>query len=352
MGSVLETIWKHALELCRSLGFFRLSEFGTAKYLKILCYHGFDPDGPNMFSNIFMTPTLFEERMRWLKSRDYNVISLDSAVQLFEQGRLPKRSVVLTFDDGFYSFYKDAAPVLRELGFSATVYVTSYYVKHSGPIFRLGVQHVVYQSGKVGDSLLETLSPFLGRRTVPGENTHDAIWELIERAERGLEEIQRQELLLRLGEAFGVDVEELVRSRRLSLMSESELRELSEEGFDLQLHTHRHRFPRDEQEIQSEIEDNRAVLEPIVGKRLEHFCYPSGVWYPDRTDTLASLGIRSATTCDEIFSRPGESHLALRRFCDGHAYSLLEFESIVTGFRIHFLWLIYFGYWLKERFEK
>jgi peptidoglycan/xylan/chitin deacetylase (PgdA/CDA1 family) len=46
------------------------------------------------------------------------------------QGRrqLPKRSVVLTFDDGYRAFREFAYPILKELGFTATLFVYTDYV--------------------------------------------------------------------------------------------------------------------------------------------------------------------------------------------------------------------------------
>jgi peptidoglycan/xylan/chitin deacetylase (PgdA/CDA1 family) len=40
---------------------------------------------------------------------------------------LPPRTIVLTFDDGFADFYSAAAPVMRRLGFPATLFVTTGY---------------------------------------------------------------------------------------------------------------------------------------------------------------------------------------------------------------------------------
>ena len=42
--------------------------------------------------------------------------------------QLPRRAVVLTFDDGYRSFLTHAYPVLKELGFTATLFVYTDYV--------------------------------------------------------------------------------------------------------------------------------------------------------------------------------------------------------------------------------
>ena len=47
-------------------------------------------------------------------------------------GALPDRAVVLTFDDGFADFHSRAMPLLDRYGFTATVFVTTGWVKTPG----------------------------------------------------------------------------------------------------------------------------------------------------------------------------------------------------------------------------
>jgi hypothetical protein len=99
------------------------------------------------------------------------------------------------------------------------------------------------------------------------------------------------------------------------------------------LHTHRHRFPTDETQAKRELEDNRAVLQPLVcGKPLIHFCYPSGRWSEQHFALLSDAGIASATTCDAGLNYPTTHHLALRRFLDNEYVSQIEFEAEMCGF--------------------
>src|SRR5256885_4041124 len=76
-----------------------------------------------------MAARTFTQQMRYLKAHGYRVISLDDLVEYTELSRqLPRRSVVLTFDDGYRSFLQYAYPVLKELGFTATLFVYTDYV--------------------------------------------------------------------------------------------------------------------------------------------------------------------------------------------------------------------------------
>jgi len=71
----------------------------------------------------------FAEQMRLLKTGGYRVVSLrDFTAWTRLQKQLPRNAVVLTFDDGYRSFLTYAYPVLKEYGFTATLFVPSAFV--------------------------------------------------------------------------------------------------------------------------------------------------------------------------------------------------------------------------------
>lgn len=92
----------------------------------ILVYHNL---GPEQKGRMLMAASKFAEEMRYLKERGYRVISMREFIEFTEGKRqLPKKAVVLTFDDGYRSFREFAEPLLKQLGFSATLFVYTDYV--------------------------------------------------------------------------------------------------------------------------------------------------------------------------------------------------------------------------------
>ncbi len=91
----------------------------------ILCYHRVG--GAN--SRMSVGVSAFEQQMAWLVDNGYRVIRLADLGE-FIAGRkpLPRRSVVLTFDDGYASFHRYAYPVLQKYGLPATVFVYTDFV--------------------------------------------------------------------------------------------------------------------------------------------------------------------------------------------------------------------------------
>lgn len=69
--------------------------------------------------------TDFAAEMQALRDDGYTTLDLDDYFALRRGERpLPRRPVLITFDDGFRSVYLHAFPVLRRLGMKATVFVT------------------------------------------------------------------------------------------------------------------------------------------------------------------------------------------------------------------------------------
>jgi len=62
--------------------------------------------------------------MRYLKAHGYRVVNVREFLEFASLKRqLPRKTVVLTFDDGWKSFSEYAQPLLKELGFSATLFI-------------------------------------------------------------------------------------------------------------------------------------------------------------------------------------------------------------------------------------
>lgn len=314
-------------------GLFELARRCTPHDLRILCYHGFSMNDEHLFRpKLFQTPDSFARRMRWLKDCGYRTLSLDEAFDRLQRGVLGSKDVVITIDDGFSSVAARAAPILSALGFTAAIYVTTYYVRHNNPVFRIAVQYLFWKTSReslpIGDLLPDT-EPLAGASGEEGEQTME---KLIEFGETQLDEPGRLALLGTLARRLEVDFEELVASRRLTLMNEAELAELVRQGFDIQLHTHRHRLPASERGLTRELVDNRAVLSPLTKRPLKHFCYPSGIWTRNAWPQLASQGVETATTCDPGLVSRNTPSLAWPRFLDFESTPQIVFEAEMSGF--------------------
>jgi len=104
----------------------------------IFVYHRIDeidaePDlDPGLIS---ATPADFRAQMEMVASH-YHAISLDELAAAHLDGRpLPRRAVLLTFDDGYLDFAKNAWPVLKRLGLPAALFVPTDFPDQAGQGF-------------------------------------------------------------------------------------------------------------------------------------------------------------------------------------------------------------------------
>ena len=98
---------------------------GGYQTVPILTYHRFG----SKRNKLTVTPTAFEAQMDYLAKNGYQVISLARLVPFLEGKQpLPRKSVVITIDDGYRSTYEIAYPILARHGFAATVFLYSDFV--------------------------------------------------------------------------------------------------------------------------------------------------------------------------------------------------------------------------------
>jgi peptidoglycan/xylan/chitin deacetylase (PgdA/CDA1 family) len=101
----------------------------------ILMYHEVrkpPPGAPN--PQLFVSAGTFRSEVRWLARRGYHGITLVQLQQAWHgRRRLPRRPVVLTFDDGYLSVYKNVVPVLRRMRWPGVLNLALGNTKSSPP---------------------------------------------------------------------------------------------------------------------------------------------------------------------------------------------------------------------------
>jgi len=101
----------------------------------ILTYHRTTPCPPELpepWHNV--VPRRFRRQIEGLLARGFQIWPLRKLLERRAQGRpIPRRTVVLTFDDGYESFYLHALPILRKLSVPATVFLPTRFLDNREP---------------------------------------------------------------------------------------------------------------------------------------------------------------------------------------------------------------------------
>ncbi|UHA74808.1 polysaccharide deacetylase family protein [Paenibacillus sp. 481] len=120
--------------LCFTLGLFptHKSEAKQQAYYKdkvivLLYHHVADQFHPTKPKGSTVLTKQFRSHLKALQDNGYEVISMDDYIQFALHDKpVPDNAVLLTFDDGYESFYTKAYPILQQYEMPATHFIVGY----------------------------------------------------------------------------------------------------------------------------------------------------------------------------------------------------------------------------------
>ena len=249
----------------------------------------------------------FEQQMRAL-ARTAHVLALEDALaRLYAGERLPSRSVVITFDDGYRDNLAIAVPVLERLGLPATFFLVPRLL-----------------SGELG-AWWETLGWAIGARTrdtlswdgeafaLHSEDERKRTYSTLARAMKRLDHEAREQAMTGIVESL-----EPQGAEPQLFMNWEGARELVARGFSVQSHTCSHFVLAREPPARQlrELADSRAQLESALGISISTIAYPYGGPAEYSKDSVAAAreaGYRWALTTREGFATRATPPLEVRR---------------------------------------
>lgn len=100
--------------------------------LPILMYHHVNylaANATKVYRDLTVTPQIFEKQMKYLFEQKYQPITFEKFISYLKEGeKIPEKSLIITFDDGWKNQYKNALPVLKKYNFQATFFVVVNYI--------------------------------------------------------------------------------------------------------------------------------------------------------------------------------------------------------------------------------
>ena len=240
----------------------------------------------------------------------FNVLPLEDAVERLRGGRLPRRAACITFDDGYADWMWGVAPALRKRNLHATFFITTGQF-NGPPLWHERIQAAVRA---LPGQTLDIAMPSLGPLSVASLADRQAVMVRLERELKYLTLTAREQALLRLEAAAGVQPDSL------SVMSEVQLRDLHSQGFGVGGHTVNHPILDycSERELVEEVAGVRDRLQAIVGGKIAGFAYPNGRPYADfsrhHVDAVRRAGYAYAVTTHWGVANPTTSPFQIPRF--------------------------------------
>lgn len=238
----------------------------NAHSVPVLMYHHVSP----VEGAINASPENFEDHLAWLARHGYCSLTTDEFAAYLQGEPVSRKSVLITFDDGYLDNWVHAFPLLKKYGYKAAVFVVTSRIGQ-GPA-----------------------RPLAGQQGEPETPSHA--------------ECERR---IAAGEADSV----MLRWSEIQAMQESGLVEFHS-------HTHTHtRWDKSEraheknQLMAQEFQQSRQALIENLGGVSEHFCWPQGYFDADYVRVAKEAGFRYLYTTHAFGqNRPGSDPAHIYRF--------------------------------------
>jgi peptidoglycan/xylan/chitin deacetylase (PgdA/CDA1 family) len=96
----------------------------------VLMYHKVDARTPAdaVGRSLTLEPQAFDAQLAWLRSQGIGTLTTRELIEALARGEQPRRTIVLTFDDGYEDAYRFVLPILRKYGMKASFYVSADFV--------------------------------------------------------------------------------------------------------------------------------------------------------------------------------------------------------------------------------
>lgn len=252
----------------------------------------------------------FDRLMRFIAT-SFNVIRLGDAATKLASGKLPARSLVITFDDGYADNAEVALPILRRYGLVATFFVSTGFLD-GGRMWNDSVIECLRNTRKEHVDLEEF---GLGRVILNNAEARQHTIEALLRRIKYLTLAERQEAIAHLQRLC--DLSTLPSNL---MMCTDQVRELHAAGMECGGHTVNHPILQSLSlnDARDEIEQGKRHLESIIDAPVDVFAYPNGK--PDQDYSakharlVENLGFRCAVTTAKGSAQPGDDLFQIPRY--------------------------------------
>lgn len=298
-------------------GVVQLTNYCMAPSIVILAYHSIQHQPEDYVNSIGLgimhESSVFENQME-LIARKYNPVSLDE-VLLFVRGEksLSKKSVAVTFDDGYRDNSEIAEPILRRYDIPAAFYLTARLVGTTEAPWFCRIRHAFAITKK-----REWVGPVRAQK-----------WKLSSPEERNAAQVAASDSCSSMSGDIckaavqtieeDLDVAPLAPEKDL-MMTWDQARRLHGEGYIVGSHTLTHpnlAHVSDEGIVRSELIESKERIESELRAPVRHFSYPHPAlnpqWTRRTTEISREAGYETAVTTTDGRVSIGDNPLLLPR---------------------------------------
>lgn len=266
--------------------------------------------------SLCVTPQHFSEHLEVIQ-KYVRTLRLDQLIHHLKRGKIPRRSVVITFDDGYADNLHTAKPLLERRGIPATFFIATGCIERRREFWWDELDRLILQPDILPETLKLSISGKIYEWRLNGDAQHNesivqqnvswkawekaptirheiyySLWKLL----KPLDENERQDVLKQLLAWAGAKpcaraTHRLLLPEEISLLSKGYLFEVGAHAVThASLPTQSIAFQR------HEIQQSKACLEGLLGTLVTNFAYPYGDYAADTVGVVKEAGFSSACT--------------------------------------------------------
>ncbi|MGE2834258.1 polysaccharide deacetylase family protein [Mycobacterium sp. SMC-4] len=305
-----------------------------SRRLAILMFHGVESQPLSPPCDWVIDAATLRRDLRYVR-RHFNVLPLEEALERLADGSLPRRAATVTFDDGTRNLLTNAAPVLRELGVPAAVFLAT------GP---MGTRELLWPD-RLWEAFARTTRTEIDLTSLGlGVHPLDSLAERIQARDNTIEALKRLPDSRRLAEMASV-VDSLGQhcgptGGPFQLLSWTEALALAADGL-VTLYPHSVTHPIlsrcDDAKLDHEVSESCRAVEINTGRAPRVFAYPNGGVedFDCRTrEALRRNGVRWALSTTNGFADTDSDAFALPRMGFSTDQSFAVFKLKISGFAL------------------
>lgn len=301
------------------------SNYFNMSELTIYMYHHVRDTEKTEFPKIHAISTQrFKNQVEKIQ-KEYEIIPLFDVLSAIEgKSTLPKKSCVLSFDDGLKDHYQNVFPILKERGLSGAFFGVTITLEGKVP----DVNKLQFLLAKVGtDLIVSEFNNFLENKSSDIRNKYKIkddekidpryrFDNILTANLKAMMQILPQEIksifLNQIFEKFLGDEKKFAKELYLN---EDEWREMDSAGMVIGSHTHTHprldRLIAEKAEV--ELKKSKEILEKVLGKRIGAISYPYGNYNDETLAIIQKLGYSIALGTEVGINEGKSDRWALKR---------------------------------------
>lgn len=280
---------KFAFPILNAIGFDKIIRNRSKHSRLVLMFHGVSSKDTTWFSPRHMEVHQFEQLMVYLKN-NFTILTAKemAAEKLEEKSEQKKKSICITFDDGYWNNLTIVLPILEKYSIPATFFISTIcpYNPKEWTLWADAVSALQ----KVGHNhLLEIKGlSFTNGVAANGKTVVEAIKELSCQERDTLlqgwyEKYKLEELLLKMDK----EIWQMMNIEELKRFAKSPMVAIGSHG-----HMHYNLGKISHEEALADVEMSKALLEEWLGERIDQIAFPDGSYTEQLKDSLFEKGIK------------------------------------------------------------